>query len=112
MENKQFKPHKSWEEVNNWLKEKDIDGIVDISNALIAEPGREDWVYDITAVGDWKHTHLYLKWCMEQIGYVRLHEREIYRPEYDGSDFGESVHRYIWKTAADALKLEYEPVEI
>lgn len=103
--------HKSVEEIENYLKDNNFDGWPEINPVLYNKPGMEEWVYDIRVTGDWKHTHLYLKYLMEQLGYVRLWCKDIYNPDYYGSDFGECVHRYAWKPATEIFKVAFEKEE-
>ena len=44
--------------------------------------------------GDWKHSHIWLDHCMEQIGYRLLEENVT---ENDGSDCYSSIHIYMRK---------------
>lgn len=107
----EIKPHKSIREIEKFLADNEFDGCPDIEQVLFNARGREEWIYDIRVTGDWKHTHGYLKYLMEQLGYVRLFCKDIYNPDYYGSDFGECLHRYMWKTAADIFKYDYEDKE-
>jgi hypothetical protein len=42
--------------------------------------------------GDWKHSHIWLDHCMEQLGYHLLEENVT---ERDGSDCYSSIHVYM-----------------
>ena len=88
---------KTYEEIEAYIKEHDL--FVEINQPLYKHEGMAEWVYDIEVTGDWKHDHGYLTYLMEEIGYYETQDNLIYEPEYEGSDFYHSVHRFVWKPA-------------
>lgn len=85
------------EELEQYLKEKELGYYDDISQPLFNNTYMANAVFDIRITGDWKKTHLYLEYAMKEKGYIQTMEQEIYNPDYYGSDFGESIHRFVYR---------------
>ena len=94
---------KTLEQVEAYLKEKKADFYDDISQPLYKREGMCNWVYDIhISWGDWKHEHGYLRYLMEEFGYV---ETNCIITEENGSDCYSATHRFVLKEAHELFKI-------
>jgi len=90
----------SWENLEKYLDEKDLN--CEINQPLYNKGSMAEWVYDIEIHwGDWKHEHLYLKFLLEELGYIQTQERVT---EEDGSDCYSAIHRFVWKPAFEIFE--------
>ena len=87
----------NWDEVCKYLNDNNAD-FCDISQPLFKSKYMANAVYDITIeYGDWKHSHGYLQYLMEEKGYFQTRDDIIANPDLEGSDCYSSVHRFVFK---------------
>ena len=85
------------ERIINYLEEKDF-YFTDVM--FYGKFGKFD-LYEVDAIGDWKHTHEYLDYLMEDFGFVLLKNIEV---NPNGSDYGEIRHIYCHKEDVEGVK--------
>jgi len=86
--------------LQQYLDEEDAD-YREINQPLYNNKYMANYIFDIEVCGDWRHSHLRLKYLMEQIGYVLTSKKVT---EEDGSDWYTAIHRYAKKEIVELFK--------
>jgi len=86
--------------LQQYLDEEDAD-YREINQPLYNNKYLANWIFDIEVCGDWKHSHLRLRYLMDLIGYSQVFERVT---DEDGSDWYTAIHRYAKKEAVELFQ--------